>query len=798
MDKRAPARILRLALVALLVVGLAVPVGAAAAPPEAKPTVGAWWNVVPEPENPASQYDSILYSEIAPLLREIEVTSNRVKVEVIGQSAGGRNLFLATIAAPEAMGRLGSYKAIANMMLEDPEKAQEMIEQLGDFKVPIFINGSIHGNEYPGTDAAIRLIETLAYDDSDEVKAILDNMIILVNVCQNPDGRVLGTRANANGVDVNRDFFTQSQPESQITAGLLAEWSPLTILDLHGFVNPMLIEPCTPPHNPSYEYDLYIKWALAQAEAMEAELFAQTGWSAQIPYRDTASGWDDWAPSYMPVFGSYHGSYGHTLETPYRDERGVDAHYWAVWGALKFIVENKQEMLHDQIEIYRRGYLDLPQVPVPPELIPEWEQYPELMLTDFPAAYVIPAGTPLQPSAHQPKRLISFLLHNGVKVDKSAKAFEMDGVTYPAGTYIVWMNQPKRSLANVFLDKGTDLSDIAGLRFYSPPAVWSNPLLWDVTCAVMEEPIELVTTPIKKADEPKGSTEPGRAGAYFYLPTSLSAIRATNALIAEGVPVSRLEQPFVDSGRTIVAGSIILPGDPALVRKVAGEYALDVYALKAMPTEVVALQPQKVAVYYSDVGTLLALKQMGFDCTYVSAAAINGGALSGYDVFFNQGMAWSSLNTAGRAAFLDWYAAGGDYVALGDRARAISFAVSAGIVDVSYSSTITGNAIVKLDYTPGDSVAAGYLPTGHGFVYNSVYFTAWDGMEVSARVAQGDFVTGGYWPGWQTSGAAGMPIVVHKSDGASDVTLIGLDATFRNHPEGSYRLMANAIYNGLE
>jgi hypothetical protein len=788
---------LRLALVSLLVVGLAVPMGAAAAPPATTPTVGAWWNVVPEDENPSPYYDSILYSEIAPLLREIDVTSNRVKVEVIGQSAGGRNLFLATIAAPEAMGRLGSYKAIANMMLEDPEKAQEMIEQLGDYKIPIFINGSIHGNEYPGTDAAIRLIQTLAYEDSDEVKAILDNLIVLVNVCQNPDGRVLGTRSNANGVDVNRDFFTQSQPESQITAGLLAEWSPTTILDLHGFVNPTLIEPCTPPHNPSYEYDLYIKWALAQAEAMEAELYAQTGYAAQIPYRDFDLGWDDWAPSYMPVFGSYHGSYGHTIETAYRDERGVDIHYWTVWGALKFMVENKQEMLYDQIEIYRRGYLDLPQVPVPPELIPEWEQYPELMLTDFPAAYVIPAGTPLQPSAHQPERLISFLLHNGIKVDKTSQAFEMDGVMYPAGSYIVWMNQPKRSLANVFLDKGTDLSGVEGMYFYSPPAAWSNPLLWDVTCAVMEEPIELVTTPIKKADVPKGTTEPGKAGAYFYLPTSLSAVRATNALIAEGVPVHRLEEPFVDSGRTIEAGSIILPGDPALVRKLANDYALDVYALKSAPAEVVELVPQTIGVYYSDVGTMLALQQMGFDVVSVSRNDINAGVLADYDVFINQGLRWSDLNTAGKDSFTAWYGGGGNYIALPDRGRAVDLAVGAGIADVTYGY-IDGNAVIKLDYTSGDPLTAGYLPDGHGFVYRSMWFTAWDGMDVSATIAEGDFLMGGYWPDWQTSGAAGMPIVVHASDGASDVTLIGIDATFRNHPEGSYRLIANAIYQGLE
>jgi hypothetical protein len=84
---------------------------------------GAWWDVEPEEESPSPFYDSILYSEIAPRLREIEVNSNRVKIDVIGQSAGGRNLFLATVSSPEAMGRLGQYQAIRNAMLKDPEKA---------------------------------------------------------------------------------------------------------------------------------------------------------------------------------------------------------------------------------------------------------------------------------------------------------------------------------------------------------------------------------------------------------------------------------------------------------------------------------------------------------------------------------------------------------------------------------------------------------------------------------------------------------------------------------------------------
>jgi len=230
---------------------------------------------------------------------------------------------------------------------------------------------------------------------------------------------------------------------------------------------------------------------------------------------------------------------------------------------------------------------------------------------------------------------------------------------------------------------------------------------------------------------------------------------------------------------------------------VANNYALDMYTLTAAPLESVPLQPQRIAVYYSDVGTLLALEQMGFDYVSVSRNDLNAGALADYDVFLNQGLRWSDLNAAGQASFGAWYGSGGNYIALPDRGRAIDFAVSAGIADVDYGY-IDGNAIVALDYTPDDPLVAGYLPSGYGFVYRSMWFTAWDGMEVAARIADGDFVTGGYWPGWRTSGAAEMPVVLHDTDGTSDVTFIGVDATFRNHPEGSFRLIANAIYNGLE
>ena len=111
---------------------------------------------------------------------------------------------------------------------------------------------------------------------------------------------------------------------------------------------------------------------------------------------------------------------------------------------------------------------------------------------------------------------------------------------------------------------------------------------------------------------------------------------------------------------------------------------------------------------------------------------------------------------------------------------------------------IDGNAIVTLDNDPNNTIAAGYAPDGHAFVYRSAWFKSWDGMEVASSIGDGAFLKSGFWPGWPASGAGGMPIVLHKKAGTSDVTLIGLDATFRAHPEESFRLIANAIYTGAD
>ena len=569
-------------------------------------------------------------------------------------------------------------------------------------------------------------------------------------------------------------------------------------LDLHGFVNPMLIEPTTPPHNANYEYDLYLQWAFNQALAMEAELLAQTGLPALIPYRDWDGGWDDWGAQYVPMYAMYHGSYGHTLETPSRDEVGVDAHYAAVWGALKFVAENREAMIYDQIEIYRRGALDLPQMLIPDELLDETEfdQYNEMTVQEFPAAYVIPADEPFQQSSHQAARLVDFLLFNDVEVEQASQSFMLDGTSYPKGTYVVWMDQPKRGLANTILDAGPDLSDVVGLTFYSPPAVWSHPLLWGASRAVAEEELVANTVPVNKSAKPGGSVSGRSAGAYAYEPTSIVAFQVTNALIERGVTVRRASGAFEDRGNSFEPGTFIVPADSSLANELANQHALDVFAISGAPANAVIMEKQAIAVY-ADEGTRHALEVLGFDYDVVGRSDVNNGVIEDYDLFLNRNRSWSGLNDDGRASLTAFFAAGGDYVGL--RSTGIGLAWAAGILDFDYVND-SGNAIVDVTFSATDGVAGGFLDNDYAFVYTPAWFTRIGaGVVSSAEFGAGDFIVSGFWPGWQVSGADGSPVVVHGSYGGDgDATLIGLDATFRGHPENSFRLLANAIYEGLD
>jgi hypothetical protein len=750
----------------------------------------------------SENYDFVKYTEIKSQLESIEKESNRITLDIKGKSADGHDMFVVTISDPSAKGKYSHYQALRKQMFKNPEKAQAWIDKNPDFKVPVMINASIHGTEYVGTDAALQLIERMAFENDSETKSILQNNIIIVNVVANPDGRFDGTRFNGNGIDLNRDFITQSQPETELAVDLMTEWNPMVLLDLHGYVRnyggagkPGLIEPCTPPHNPNYEYDLFEKWALDQAKAMESEIVSgsssefkgalyenMTG--TYIPYRDDAAGWDDYPPIFTPMYAMYHGAYGHTLEAPTNDEDGVKWTYDAVMGALKFATENRTEMIKDQIEMFKRGI--------------EFD-HPYHEEGFFPKSYILPVN---ETDATATEKAVEHLLKNDIDVEEVKQPFTVDGKKYPAGTYVVKMNQAKAGLANTMLWDGEDISNDTTAMY--DISAWSLPELWGFEAVPVNTDIHAASVKVTKLKEQGGLI--GK-GPYVIPNSSVEAVKLVNELVQNNVTVLRGEEGNFYANA----------GNGTLLKKLAAESGLTLKTAK-VPNQTQAVEDVKVAILkdggmnkqQSHSGTKLALSRLGFNVTELNPADVAEKGLDGFDVFVYSGTS-SLITTADnqgeanqefvlkdasqfssfKSNITEFVDNGGKYISVG--ALSASATKTLGLTDVTVNSGGgNSNGIVKVDYHES-FISSGYQQNDVGFVYRPAWFTGLDNQEVLASYENSEeFFVAGFWRGVSKLNAKGQAVIIKETD--QDVTLIGLEPGFRDHTDYLFRLLSNTIY----
>jgi hypothetical protein len=155
-----PGRLRRLVLLALATftvsLGLAGTAGAQLTPP---------WCGTPEPDaaenlpdgtdptDPPGSFPHIPYYAIGCTLDQIEADQlgDRMSVEVIGHSEAGRALYGVVFNPTETRQQTRDYQRwvrYRGLALEDPSRAQELLDRWGDdVKVPVFVNGAIHGNE---------------------------------------------------------------------------------------------------------------------------------------------------------------------------------------------------------------------------------------------------------------------------------------------------------------------------------------------------------------------------------------------------------------------------------------------------------------------------------------------------------------------------------------------------------------------------------------------------------------------------------------------------------------------------
>lgn len=951
--------------VALVMLTAAAPASAALAPPwdgnpisaGLGPTYGESWVVpVPETESVFTRQDAPLalmpYAAIEPSLAMFQdeaMTAGvpmRMMYSVSGQSAGGRDMYEVVINALETPDQVRNYERwleIREVALTDPAYAQALLASYGDdVKMVIYMEANIHGGEYEGCDAAMQVIRDLTTTprgESEIVDDILDHAIVVFTPTQNPDGRVQGTRQNAAGIDMNRDYLMQTQPEQGNSIGVQRKWLPAAFITAHGYYTPTLITAPNTPHNAGYEYDIFGNWDQLRAKANRDD-FAAAGRSIQRPvndwgavrelevaaspsgatqsgsivtittttahdlavgdtvsiygnpldarYRGTfmvesvpspttftytnfrpspvpdsgggtvnvspgpavagtgSDGMDDWGPFYAETYLPFFSVDGLIVEMSNNADLGgrlnaKTAVYLTFYSSARFWVANRAAMLHDQMEIFRRGLAD-----AEPNLtaFADSPLLSGLGFTDsfhnfmypYPKAYVIPFGTGQRSNA-EANRLVEWLLDNGVQVTRMTDDFAWGAAAYEAGSYVVWMNQPLRGLAREALAPGLDISSRITL-LYASPSAWSLALV--LGADVVEVPrgdasFAPATSVVSSTNELLGGVRDGIAEPADWYCVTLKGVREFRAimdLLNEGVRGEIAEVPFDSTtGGRMPAGTLIFPADDTTAARLdaTGEKAGIWFERNVgveMPAGTRVAEAPKVAVLratlpstpistaYGVMTRIFGAANVGFVTTRGTGSvsledATVDDPLLGYDFIYNEGAAWPATATA-LARLNAFFARGGGYFGDNSATANITFLTASGLVtgSLTLESTTSKNTFggfhrwVNLA-GEASPITGAYPAVDYGFIPQRVWwFTETPaGAVVDARYAanmtstgsDSDFISGLWRNRDLTPGVDnGMLLVRGDTTAGSRYVAHSTDLISRAYPERVWPMIGQA------
>jgi hypothetical protein len=159
--------------------------------------------------------DYTTYDEEIEWTARIAAASPRVQVVPLGKTPQGRTMNLFVIGHPQP-------PANAAAITGGPAAGA---------------NCNVHGNEPSGREGCFMMIRELALSTDPWVRDILSNATILIVPSFNADGRANNTRGNSAGQDLNRDHGRLTQPESQMFAAFLRDYTPEVMVDGHEFGN---------------------------------------------------------------------------------------------------------------------------------------------------------------------------------------------------------------------------------------------------------------------------------------------------------------------------------------------------------------------------------------------------------------------------------------------------------------------------------------------------------------------------------------------------------------------------------
>ena len=170
-------------------------------------------------------------------LDAVAAASDRVIAGTAATSVQGRPLRYAVVGrtdrmSPSALATIQANATALRSPTLTPGQASALEAATPEI---LWISANVHGDEESGADAALQVMYELADRSDCVVSKVLDRAIVVILPIQNPDGREANTRRNANGFDMNRDWFARTQPETDGKLEVVRQYPPMLYIDAHEF-----------------------------------------------------------------------------------------------------------------------------------------------------------------------------------------------------------------------------------------------------------------------------------------------------------------------------------------------------------------------------------------------------------------------------------------------------------------------------------------------------------------------------------------------------------------------------------
>jgi hypothetical protein len=420
-------------------------------------------------------------------MRALESASPRVKVFSVGKSEEGREMIVVAVANEETIASLDRYRDITRK-LADPRKINEEAAQalIASGKPMYYLTGALHSTETGSPEMLMELAYRLAVEETPFIRAIRDNIIVLITPVLEVDGRErvvdLWHYREKNPTlptpppvywghyavhDNNRDQISMGLALSRNMMKAYDDFHPQVMHDLHESVPFLYISTGTGPFNPALDPLMIDEWHRMGFHEMDE--LTQRG----LPGVWVHGFWDGWAPNYLFWLGAGRNTIARFYETfgnrwPTTEKRVVRGASDRTWFRQNPALPTVMWSLRNNVNYQQSGVLFALH-----DMAGNRSRFLERFWTmgkravakgtsEGPAAWVLDGS---QKRQGQLRDLLALMQRQGIEVHQADEEFSLttnwppnksdkkpEPVKFAKGSYIIRMDQPYARLADTLLD----------------------------------------------------------------------------------------------------------------------------------------------------------------------------------------------------------------------------------------------------------------------------------------------------------------------------------------------------------